>query len=98
MVHPDFNKEFYLQFDSFGYALGAYLYQLGDKFDQTQILFTSWTVHGSELRHTTIEKELFLLIPALKQWRPILLGFPVNMVADHKAITFLMNTKLKYAR
>lgn len=98
IVHPDFKEDFFLQCDSSGYALGAYLYQVSVQGGQKIIAFTSRTLRGSELRYTTTEKELLAFIYALKHWRSIILGYKINVVTDHKAITFLTASKLKHAR
>nr|CAH7716438.1 unnamed protein product [Callosobruchus chinensis] len=98
VAHPDFSKEFIIQCDSSGFALGGCLYQSDDKGDKSIIAFTSRTLHGSELSYTVTEKELLALVHCLRTWRVFILGYRVRVLTDHKSITFLLSTRMRNAR
>ncbi|VEN36010.1 unnamed protein product [Callosobruchus maculatus] len=98
VAHPDFNKAFYIQCDSSGYAIGGSLFQLSEDGERQVIAYTSCTLKGSQLGYTTTEKEMFALLSCLQQWRCIVLGHDIVVRTDHKALTFFLTCKLRSAR
>lgn len=96
--HPQFDKTFYIQTDSSNYGLGCCLYQLDISGNKKIVGYASRTLQGPELRYTVTEKEMLSVVYALQQWRVIVLGFPLVIITDHKALTYLMNCPLKSPR
>lgn len=98
VVHPDFERGFYVQCDSSNYAVGGCLFQKSENGEKEVVSYTSATLKGSQLRYTTTEKELLALVHCLRQWRTLLLGQKLVVITDHKSLCFLMTCKLKSAR
>nr|CAI5867607.1 unnamed protein product [Callosobruchus analis] len=98
LTHPDFTKRFYVQCDSSGYAVGASLFQMGQDGERGFLAFASRTLRGPELRYTVTEKEALSIVFAFKHWRSIVLGQPLTVLTDHKALSFLMTLKLGNSR
>lgn len=54
----------------------------------------SRTLKNAELNHTTTEKELLAIVWALIKFRTFIQGTDLTIITDHKAITFLLSSKL----
>ena len=62
------------------YAIAATLSQQG-----RPVAIFSRTLNGSELKHSTIEKEAAAIIEAVRKWKHYLTGRRFSLVTDHKA-------------
>lgn len=99
LKHPDCKKEFYIETDASGYALGAVLYQKHDETGAKEILaFASRTMQRAELSYTITEKEAAAVVFALKKWRVWVLGRKITIISDHRALSFLRCCRLLSAR
>lgn len=92
--HPDCTKPFYLQTDCSNIAIGGHLYQLNDNGDKKAIMFISRTLKTFEIKYTTTELECLAIVHCLNKVRHIILGNPVRILTDHKALIFLKTCKL----
>lgn len=92
--HPELDKRFFIQCDSSGYGVGACLFQINEMTnDKNIVAFTSRTLRGSELNYSVTEKEALAILNALKQWRIFVLGRPLTIITDHKALSFLLKCR-----
>lgn len=99
LKHPHMTLRFFLQADASSHGIGACLFQLNpDNGERNIIAFTSRTLQSAELSYTVTEKELLAVVYALQQWRILVLGRPLTIVSDHKALCFIKNCRLLNSR
>lgn len=98
LTHPDFNKPFNIQTDASFVGLGAELFQWNDNGQRDSISFASRSLCGAEKNYTVTELELLGIFFACQKFRMYILGYPVHLYTDHKALIFLFTCKLKSAR
>jgi hypothetical protein len=89
---PDFEKPFILTTDASNFALGAVLSQ-GAIGSDKPIAYASKTLSDTETRYSTIEKELFAIIWAVKHFRPYLYGKKFIIYTDHRPLAWLYSLK-----
>lgn len=94
LCFPDFNKPFYLQSNSSGYALGVVCYQLDYEGELNVLGFASRILHRPELSCIVTEKELLAIIFGLKKFCQFLLEHKLIIRTDHHALKFLGQCKL----
>lgn len=92
LIYPDFNKPFTLTTDASNYAIGSVLSQGPDTNDRP-ISFASRTLSDTEIRYSTIEKEMLAIIWSVGHFRPYLFGRRFKIVTDHKPLIWLENLK-----
>lgn len=95
---PRLGQRFFLQCDASKYAYGGQLYQLDENNDIAVIAFTSRTFKGAEKNYFTTEKELLSIVQCLKKFRIYILGQPLTIITDNKALTFLHKCHLNNSR
>ena len=83
LAFPDFSKPFVIHTDASKLQLGAVLSQEG-----RPIAFYSRKLNPAQANYTTGEKELLSIVETLKEYRNILLGYPITVHTDHKNLTF----------
>lgn len=98
MVHPDFEKRFFINCDASDHSIGGCLFQELDARERSVIAYTSCTLKGAQLRYTTTENEMFALVHCLKQWRTLVLGWKLTIITDHKSLNFIFTSYFKSAR
>lgn len=96
--HPNPNKRYYLQTDTSKYAIGGQLYQLDEDNQMGVIAFTSRVLKGAELNYFTTELELLSVVHCLKKFRMYVLGSPLTIITDNKALTFIQKCHLNNSR
>ena len=89
LKHPDFNRTFYVQTDSSGFAVGAILYQKNEENGEQIIALASRILHGAEKSYSTTLKEALGVVFALENFREYVMGRHFVIITDHKALTFL---------
>ena len=57
------------------------------------IYYASKILSDAQLNYTTTEKELLVVVFALKKFRSYLLGFKVLIYSDHAALKYLLSKK-----
>ena len=99
LIYPDFTKEFLIACDASNVGVGAVLLQRGDK-RLMPISFASRVLNKAERNYSVTEKELLAVVWALKKFRHTVLGFPVQVITDHRPVvdlfkkrTFVQNAK-----
>ena len=98
LSHPNHSKRFYLQTDASKYALGGQLYQIDDDNQIGVIAFTSRVFRGAELNYFTTELELLSVVHCLKKFRTCVLGRPLTIITDNKALTYIQKCQLTKSR
>ena len=91
---PDPSKRFYLQTDASRYALGGQLYQLDENNEIGVVAFTSRVVRGAERNYFTTELELLSVVHCLQKFRTYVLGKPLTIITDNKALIFIKQCHL----
>ena len=82
-AYPDYNKPFEIYTDASNYQLGATIIQ-----DKRPIAYWSRSLQPTQMKYTTTEKELLVIILCLKEYENILQGATINIYTDHKNLTF----------
>ena len=83
LSYPDFNKPFQIYTDASDHQLGAVIMQ-----DKKPIAFYSRKLNTAQRRYTTTERELLSTMETCKEYKNILLGYPIIVFTDHKNNTF----------
>jgi hypothetical protein len=84
---PDWHLLFQIICHASDYAVGAVLGQSKDK-KHYAISYVSKTLTGPQLDYATIEKELLVVVFAIKMFRSYLLGAMVIVYIDHAALKY----------
>src|SRR3984957_696685 len=92
LAHPDLDKQFKLEVDASGFAIGAVLLQKKEDGKRHPIGYYSSTLNEAERNYDIYDLELLAIVKALKHWRPLLAGSP------HKIKVFSDHMNLKYWR
>ena len=87
---PRINQRYYMQCDASNFAYGGQLYQLDEEGKIGVIAFTSKTFKGAEKNYYTTEKELLSIVRCLEKFRIYILGQPLTVITDNKALTFMI--------
>lgn len=95
---PQYDKPFFLRCDASDYGLGAYLFQIDEAGNERVISMASRILRINELNFTISEKELLACVWALMKFRIFILGTDLTIITDHKALTFLMRSRLLSSR
>ncbi|KAL0373601.1 UNVERIFIED_CONTAM: hypothetical protein Sradi_3275800 [Sesamum radiatum] len=80
---PQFDRPFEVQVDASDCALGGVLVQ-----DKHPVAFESRKLKDAEMRYSTHEKEMTVVIHCLEAWRHYLLGTKFTVVTDNVANTY----------
>ena len=81
---------FELETDASDIALAAVLNQNGKP-----VKFFSRTLHGSELKNSSIEKEASAIIEAVRHWKHFLTNHHFTFITDQKSVSFMFDKKNK---
>ena len=92
LAFPDFSREFLLETDASGAALGAVLSQKQDDGGVRPFAFASWTLKPLERNDGITELEGFGVVWAVKHFRHYLYGHHCKVFTDHEALKSLLNT------
>jgi len=98
LTHPNFNIPFCIQTDASYIGLGAELFQIDAAGQRNTLSFASRSLCGAERNYTVTELELLGILFACQKFKIYILGHPINLYTDHKALTFLFSCKLKNSR
>jgi RNase H-like domain found in reverse transcriptase len=79
LAYPDFNKPFHIYTDASDHQQCAVVMQ-----DKKPIAFYSRKHNAAQRRYTTTKCELLSTIETCKEYRNIMLGYPIIVYKDHK--------------
>jgi hypothetical protein len=80
---------FVVETDASEHSIAATLSQAG-----RPVAFFSRTLNKSERGHSSVEKEAYSIVEALKKWRHFLIGRHLfQLITDQKSVSFMFNAK-----
>ena len=89
LVIQDFTKTFIMECDASRNGIGAVLMQEGHP-----LAFTSHSIKGKKLKNPIYEKEMLVILHALKQWHPYLIGGHFKVKTDHDGLKYFLEQRL----
>jgi hypothetical protein len=93
VIQPlDWHLPFKIMCDASDYAIGTVLGQSKDK-KHYAISYISKTLTGPQLNYATTEKELLVMVFAIKKFRSYLVGAKVIVYTYHAALKYLLTKK-----
>jgi len=81
--YPHFNEEVVIHTDASDIQLGAVITQQGKP-----LAFYSQKLNPTQMRYTTMERELLAIVKMLKEFHNILIGQTIMVYKDHKNLTY----------
>lgn len=91
-------RKFRLQTDASDVGISGILQQVDEEGEVKIVSLTSRVLTKQEIRYTVTEKELLAIIFSLLKFRKYLIGVKFEILTDHKALTFMLNTPHHNAR
>nr|XP_045624310.1 uncharacterized protein LOC123774202 [Procambarus clarkii] len=79
---------FAVETDASDHAIAATLTQ-----NDQPVAFFSRTLSNSEQRHSSVKKEAYAIVEALRKWRYYLIGRHFRLVTDQRSVAFMFNSK-----
>jgi hypothetical protein len=95
LAHPDPSKQYYLETDASGAAMGAILSQRQEDGRLHPIAYMSQSFSGAEHNYDTHDKELLAIIKALEFWRIFLEGteIPITVFTNHRNLEYWQGSR-----
>ena len=94
----NFDKPFSIHVDASDYAVAGMLTQPAVVGTERPVEFVSSKLNLTQMKWSTIEKETYATIWALKKFRKWIFGKPVVVYTDHNPITYLTDAAPKSAK
>ena len=94
--YPNFSREFLIHSDASGYGVGSVLSQIHTENGEEKevvIAYASRHLSDVEKNWSTIEKEAYAIVHAVKQFYPYLYGRKFQVLSDHKPLRELLRKK-----
>jgi predicted aspartyl protease/transposase InsO family protein len=91
LAHPDPHRQWTVQSDASGIAIGAVLSQKQDDDTMRPVAFWSQKLNSAERNYSATERELMAIVKATEHWRAYLHGssHPILLKSDHKPLIYL---------
>ncbi|GBN70331.1 Retrovirus-related Pol polyprotein from transposon 297 [Araneus ventricosus] len=89
---PDISRPFWLYTDASATAIGACLAQHDDVGKELPIAFFSKKLTPTQMKWSTIEREAFCVLEALKKFDTWIFGGKIQVVSDHNPLTYLTSS------
>ena len=90
LVAIDSSLPFETETDASEHAIAASLTQ-----NSRPVAFFSRTLTSAEQKHSSVEKEAYTTVEAIRKWRHLLLGKHFKLIPDQKSVSFMLNPKSK---
>lgn len=96
LLHPDPEKQFHVECDASGFAIGGELSQIGEDGRRHPVAFYSKSMQPAERNYDIHDRELLAIVRCFQQWRHYLLGakYQVVIKSDHKNLEIFRSTKV----
>ena len=94
----DFSKPFNLFVDASAFMVAAALTQTDPKGNELPIAFSSAKLTHTQCRWSTVEKEAYAALFALRKYRNWLFGSKVTLYSDHNPLCYLTESAPKSAK
>ena len=90
LAHPELDKQFEVEVDASGFALGAVLLQKKSDGKKHPITYYSSTLNAAERNYDIYELEYLAIHRAMMHWRHFLAGSPHKIIihSDHQNLTY----------
>ena len=90
LAHPELNKQFELEVDASGFAVGAVLLQKKEDNKKHPVAYYSATLNEAERNYDIYDLELLAIYKAMNHWRQFLGGSPHKIIvySDHQNLTY----------
>jgi transposase InsO family protein len=91
LAHPDPYRQWTVQTDASGFAIGAVLSQKQDDGTVRPVAYWSQKLVAAPRNYSATERELMAIVEAVRHWRSYLHGspYPVQLLSDHKPLVYL---------
>ncbi|GFQ82182.1 retrovirus-related Pol polyprotein from transposon gypsy [Trichonephila clavata] len=89
---PDLSRPFLLFTDASATAIGACLAQHKDHMEEMPIAFFSKKLTLAQMKWSTIEREAFSVLEALRKFDTWIFGSQIQVISDHDPLTYLTNS------
>ncbi|GBO45566.1 Retrovirus-related Pol polyprotein from transposon 297 [Araneus ventricosus] len=89
---PDISRPFWLYTDASATAIGACLAQHDDVVKELPTAFFSKKLTPTQMKWSTIEREAFCVLEALKKFDTWIFGGKIQVVSDHNPLTYLTSS------
>ncbi len=89
LAYPDFTRDFIIHTDASGYGVGSVLAQIQEvdgKEKEVVIAYTSKHLDKAQINWSTIEKEAYAIIHAVKVFYSYLYGRKFQVLTDHRPL------------
>ena len=96
LSYPDFSLDFIIHTDASGFGVGSVLAQIQrDKGREKEVViaYASQHLNDSQANWSTVEKEAYAIVHAVKTFYPYLYGRKFQVVTDHRPLQWLMSIK-----
>ena len=93
LIHPNFQRMFFIQCDASDKGIGAVLYQKDDEENEQPIAFFSRKLNASQRNYSVTEKECLAAVKAIDRFRPYVEMMSFTVVTDHASLKWLMSLK-----
>ena len=96
LIHPNFQKPFFLESDASDFALGAVLSQPSKDGRLHLVAFHSQKSTAVEINYEIHDKELLAIVDSFQEWQHFLKGaqHPMTLYTDHKNLEYFISAKV----
>jgi hypothetical protein len=90
LAHPELDKQFELEVDASGFAVGAVLLQKKEDGKRHPIAYFSKTLNEAQRNYDIADLELLAVVMSLDNWRSFLAGLPHKVIvySDHQNLLY----------
>jgi hypothetical protein len=89
---PDPSKPYTIQCDASSYGVGACLSQRNDEGNLHPISFVSQKLSNAQRNWSTIEREAYAVVWALKKFECWVFGSTIELITDHNPLLYVQNS------